>query len=77
VWCPKEYFCRVYSWFILHRGIHSVLIHPLTKQERLDHSDRAVWMGKPFPLDLTKIPENLDHVPLQYPELGLGYSAPQ
>ncbi|CAG8643555.1 16309_t:CDS:2 [Funneliformis mosseae] len=75
VWCPKEHFSRVYSWFLLHRGIHSVLIHPLTKKEVLDHTDRAVWMGDSFPLDLS-ILHDLDQVPLQYPELGLGYSAP-
>uniref|UniRef100_A0A1D1Y892 DOPA 4,5-dioxygenase n=1 Tax=Anthurium amnicola TaxID=1678845 RepID=A0A1D1Y892_9ARAE len=77
VWCPKEHFSRVYSWFLLHRGVHSVLVHPLTKQEVLDHSNRAVWMGKPVLLDLTKLSENLDETPLQYPELGLGYSAPK
>ncbi|GBC02338.1 hypothetical protein RclHR1_04580006 [Rhizophagus clarus] len=77
VWCPKEHFSRVYSWFALHHGVHSVLIHPLTREERLDHSDRAAWMGKPVPLDLSKISAHLDEIPLQYPELGLGYSAPK
>lgn len=76
MWCPKEHFSRVYSWFTLHHGVHSILIHPLTKYEVLDHSDRSAWMGKPVPLDLTKIPEHLDKTPFQYPELGLGYSAP-
>jgi hypothetical protein len=33
-------------------------------------------MGKPVPLDLTKLSEKLDHTPIQYPELRLGYSAP-
>ncbi|RIA98352.1 DOPA-like domain-containing protein [Glomus cerebriforme] len=77
VWCPKEHFSRVYSWFSLHHGVHSVLIHPLTNNEVLDHSDRAAWLGKPVPLDLSKLSKNLGHIPLQYPELGLGYSAPQ
>lgn len=76
VWCPKEYFSRVYSWFILHRGIHSVLIHPLTKEQLLDHSERAVWMGAPVPLDTKKLRPVLNKVPAQYPELKLGYNAP-
>ncbi|CAB4394845.1 unnamed protein product [Rhizophagus irregularis] len=76
VWCPKEHFSRVYSWFALHHGVHSILIHPLTQYEVLDHSDRSAWMGKPVPLDLSKLPEYVDKIPLQYPELGLGYSAP-
>ena len=50
--------------------------YPLTQYEVLDHSDRSAWMGKPVPLDLTRLPEYVDKVPLQYPELGLGYSAP-
>ncbi|CAG8573157.1 6522_t:CDS:2 [Diversispora eburnea] len=76
VWCPKEYFSRVYSWFILHRGIHSVLIHPLTKDQLLDHTDRAVWMGSSVPLDTRWLRPVLPKTPSQYPELKLGYNAP-
>ncbi|CAG8470559.1 8854_t:CDS:2 [Diversispora eburnea] len=76
VWCPKEHFSRVYSWFIYHRGIHSVLIHPLTKEQLLDHTDRAAWMGTPVPLDVKKLTPVLQKTPAQYPELKLGYSAP-
>ncbi|CAG8754100.1 15202_t:CDS:1, partial [Dentiscutata heterogama] len=76
VWCPKEYFSRVYSWFILHRGDLSVLIHPLTKEQRSDHTDRSVWMGASVPLDVDKLRPVLVKTPRQYPELKLGYSAP-
>lgn len=77
VWCPKEYFSRTYSWMLLNRGPHQVLIHPLTRLEVKDHSERAAWMGSdPVPLDLSALSPLLDRVPLQYPELGLGYSAP-
>ncbi|CAG8619576.1 2333_t:CDS:2 [Paraglomus brasilianum] len=75
VWCPKEHFSRVYSWFLLNRGPHSILIHPLTKEEVRDHSERAAWMGTPVPLDLSKLSVELDELPRQYPDLGLGYSA--
>jgi len=34
-----------------------------------------MWLGPQYRLDLTVLEEDLDGVPLQYPELGLGYSA--
>lgn len=74
VWCPRESFSRTYSYFVQHRGDLSVLIHPLTRREVLDHTDRAAWLGKPFPLDISALNPLLDRVPAQYPELGLGYS---
>ena len=40
-----------------------------------DHSERAAWMGTPVPLDLSKLSVELDELPRQYPDLGLGYSA--
>ncbi|CAG8478517.1 5694_t:CDS:2 [Ambispora leptoticha] len=76
VWCPKEHFARVFSWFVLNRGQHSVLVHPLTVEEMKDHAERAVWMGTPMPLDTKWLAERLPQVPLQYPELKMGYSAP-
>lgn len=33
-------------------------------------------MGAPFPLDLSVLPDMASEVPLQYPSLKLGYSAP-
>ncbi|RSH85945.1 uncharacterized protein EHS24_004131 [Apiotrichum porosum] len=76
VWCPRERFSRTYSYFATHRGKLSVLIHPLTRQEILDHTERAAWMGPSFTLDLSQLRTLLPSVPLQYPELGLGYSRP-
>ncbi|CAG8692250.1 6300_t:CDS:2 [Cetraspora pellucida] len=76
VWCPKEHFSRVYSWFLLHRGDLSILIHPLTKEVVKDHTSRTAWIGPSVPLDVEKLPPILKKTPLQYPELGLGYSAP-
>ncbi|CEO95011.1 unnamed protein product (mitochondrion) [Plasmodiophora brassicae] len=76
VWCPREYFARAYSWFALNRGPLSILIHPLTRHELRDHTDRAAWLGPSFRLDLSVLSPLLDKPPLQYPELHLGYSAP-
>ncbi|KAF9315104.1 hypothetical protein BG003_003476 [Podila horticola] len=76
VWCPIEGFARAFSWFTLNRGNHSVLVHPLTKEQLLDHTTRAVWMGQSLPLDFEIFKQDvLDHYPVEYPELGLGYSA--
>jgi DOPA 4,5-dioxygenase len=78
VWVPQEYFAKVYSWFLLHRPSNiSVLLHPLTRHELLDHTERAVFLGSSIPLKLDALSSQLDKVPAQYPELGLGYSKVQ
>jgi len=67
----------MYSWFLLHRGSHPLLIHPLTRKELADHEERAVFIGNnPLPLDNSHLPPLLDKIPLEYPEYKLGYSAP-
>ncbi|KAG0006615.1 hypothetical protein BGZ65_006049 [Modicella reniformis] len=76
VWCAREDFARCYSWFVLNRGPHSILIHPLTREEIADHSTRATWLGTPVPLDYSKLTPHLKQVSSQYPELRLGYNAP-
>jgi DOPA 4,5-dioxygenase len=76
VWVPQEHFAKVYSWFLLHRPSNiSVLLHPLTKHEMLDHTERAVFLGSSIPLKLNALQTILPQLPAQYPELGLGYSA--
>ncbi|KAI0004352.1 DOPA-like domain-containing protein [Xylariaceae sp. FL0662B] len=47
------------SWLAIYRGPLSVLIHPNTvengegiSEERRNHTERAIWMGERFPLDL-------------------------
>lgn len=45
----------------------------MTSQERRDHEFRNAWMGKPWPLYLDPLPRD-GPIPLQYPELGLGWS---
>ncbi|TFK22662.1 hypothetical protein FA15DRAFT_595702 [Coprinopsis marcescibilis] len=82
IWCPSETFASVFSYLCLHRGSLSVLVHPLTRQAvrltsyQRDHEIRNAWIGPPFPLDLLRLPVEEDTVPLQYPSLKLGYSAP-
>jgi DOPA 4,5-dioxygenase len=45
-------FERVVPWLMLHRGDLDVLIHPLTEDAVLDHSDYAIWLGNPVTLKL-------------------------
>jgi DOPA 4,5-dioxygenase len=75
VWVPQEYFAKAYSWFLLNRPLNiSVLLHPLTRHELLDHTERAVFLGSSIPLKLSALNTVLPKVPAQYPELELGYS---
>lgn len=53
----------------------SILIHPLTSEQRRDHESRNGWLGTPWPIYLDALPSDSDEIPLQYPELGLGWSA--
>lgn len=80
VWVPTESLARVLAFFTLHRRDLSVFVHPLTAQQRVDHSPaRAFWLGPSWPVDGTALPPDptaeVDvDPPFQYPELGLGYS---
>ena len=75
VWVPCESFWRVYQFFLKERNGLSVLVHPLTRQEIADHTERAVWMGAPLPLDMAALQPLLPSIPKQHEELKLGYSA--
>lgn len=74
VWVPKEYFWKAFSWFTLNRNRLSILIHPLTSEEKKDHDERSVWMGKQLPLDLDMLKDKSEKVESQYPDLNLGYN---
>jgi len=74
VWVPIESFAAVFGWFMLNRDDLSILVHPLTRHDVRDHTERAMWMGEKLPLDTSKLPVERAEVALQYPELGIGYS---
>ncbi|KAH7102688.1 DOPA-like domain-containing protein [Auriculariales sp. MPI-PUGE-AT-0066] len=75
IWVPKESFANVFSYLTLNRGELSVLVHPLTREERKDHDTRRVWMGAEWALDLDTLPKLSRTVPSQYHSLKLGYSS--
>jgi aromatic ring-cleaving dioxygenase len=46
----------VVRWLSLHRGAHSVLVHPHTQAGGLkDHTDHAIWLGPQLPLVLAAL----------------------
>lgn len=47
-----EQFGAFVSWLSIHRGPLSVLVHPNTDDAVRDHTQRAIWMGERYPLDL-------------------------
>ncbi|OAA60624.1 DOPA-like domain protein [Cordyceps fumosorosea ARSEF 2679] len=75
IWVPDSSFSDVFFYLACNRGDLSVLIHPLTKQQRRDHESRNGWLGKPWPIYLDGLPRESEEVPLQYPELRLGWSS--
>ncbi|NMS01617.1 DOPA 4,5-dioxygenase, partial [Vibrio parahaemolyticus] len=34
------------AWLDTIRGDFSVLIHPVSEEELLDHTERAIWLGR-------------------------------
>jgi len=75
IWTPSETFASVFSYLCMNRGQLSILVHPLTREQRSDHESRNAWIGPAFPLDLDTLPLSSEELPLQYPSLRLGYSS--
>ncbi|KAG8967269.1 hypothetical protein FRC05_002115 [Tulasnella sp. 425] len=85
IWCPAESFASVFSYLALNRGDLSILVHPLTRDERADHETRRAWLGPSFPIYLDALPVRSAEIPVQYTSLilihaylvlELGYSSP-
>lgn len=48
-----EQFGAFVPWLNIWRGPLSVLVHPNTDDEERDHTQRAIWLGERYPLDLS------------------------
>ena len=48
-----EQFGAFVPWLEIWRGPLSVLVHPNTGDDVRDHTQRAIWMGEKYPLDLS------------------------
>ena len=46
-------FAELIPWLAMHRGGLVVFVHPISDNEVVDHTDRAMWMGAVRPLDLS------------------------
>ncbi|KAJ6649058.1 DOPA 4,5-dioxygenase [Pseudolycoriella hygida] len=66
-WVPVEYFSKAYEWFLQNRGPLSIFIHPLTKQELVDHTKRIVFMGSSYTLNTASLRELIPNFTSQYP----------
>ena len=75
VWVPIESFSVIYGWFLLNREDLSVMIHPLTRYELLDHTIHSTWMGTPMKLRLDVLAQELKEISSQYPNLRMGYAS--
>ncbi|EIN09546.1 hypothetical protein PUNSTDRAFT_125733 [Punctularia strigosozonata HHB-11173 SS5] len=42
----------LFSWLVLNRGPCSVLVHPNTEDAYGDHTERATWLGRQWPLNV-------------------------
>jgi len=47
-----DVFARIVPWLALNHRNLSVLIHPETGDDPVDHSEYALWLGEKLPLDL-------------------------
>jgi DOPA 4,5-dioxygenase len=52
VWVDRANFTPAVEWMMDNHGSHSVLIHPNIDDGYVDHTDRAMWLGEPRPLNL-------------------------
>ena len=48
---PEE-FGKLVPWLMLHHQGLDILIHPSTEDDVSDHTERALWLGKPLALNI-------------------------
>jgi aromatic ring-cleaving dioxygenase len=49
---PAGHLEELFTWLIENREGRSVLIHPITGNDLVDHRDHALWLGAQLPLNL-------------------------
>ncbi|KAI1287331.1 Dopa 4,5-dioxygenase [Halotydeus destructor] len=72
--CNKTSVPMALSWFMKNHGNHSILLHPLTRLQLVDHTESAMWLGEPYPLVLGAVRRPLA-APERCPDLDdIGHS---
>lgn len=49
-----DVFADIVPWLALNRRGLNILVHPETGDEKADHSDHAMWLGRSVALDLSQ-----------------------
>jgi len=57
--CNKTSISSSLTWFMENHGNLSILLHPLTRWEIRDHTERSMFLGLRIPLDLSALSEDL------------------
>jgi aromatic ring-cleaving dioxygenase len=52
---PPASFSHVLGWLALNHGALDVFVHPNTGDERRDHRDCAIWLGRSHALNLAAL----------------------
>ena len=52
IWVDRANFAAATLWMMHNHGQHSVLVHPNIDDGLEDHTDHAMWLGTPVPLNL-------------------------
>lgn len=77
LWVPTEYFGQVWSFMTENRGSLTILLHPLTGDNKSEHSELAMWQGGKNDIYMQAFRDDAtvwDVPKSQFPELGLGYA---
>ena len=54
----RDVFAHYVSWLMFTRpGRLDILIHPLTRSQTVDHTERALWLGTPLAIDRAMLEE--------------------
>ncbi len=53
----KPLFPTLVPWLMLNHGDLSVLVHPNTDNQRLDHVQHGLWLGPPVPIHAGRLSE--------------------
>lgn len=49
----RENFTDIVTWLMQNHGDHSVLIHPESGDDLIDHTTHALWLGERLPIDVS------------------------